>query len=117
MAKAKLPDGLRKVLSKPSKNPSQAEFLAEVVTQAGGPRQLGAIMWNEFNRDGASPMFKARFMDMILRAMREEDRKAPPKDLGEVTDSELEDIVNEIIKRREESERAKETGEDLRPAD
>jgi hypothetical protein len=108
MAKKSMPDSLRKVLAKQGKNPGQAEFIAEIILLAGGPRQLASHMWTEFIKDGASPMFKSRFMDLLLRAMREDDKKRPPAELGDLTDDELSDIVAESVARREEKERAKE---------
>ena len=104
MAKAHIPDGVKKLIKDRSKNPSQGEFLAEIIALAGGAKQLAVHLWGEYTREGASPMFKARFMDTVMRAMAAEDKKNRPQDLAELSDADIEEVIRGVMEKKQKED-------------
>jgi hypothetical protein len=74
--------------------PTQAEFVAELFELAGGPRSLAKYLWTEINKPDASPILKARTLELLLRNLKSIADKAKPPSPEDLTDEELESFIN-----------------------
>lgn len=94
---------VRKALDLKSLNrrlPTQSEFVEELVRLAGGPKQLAQVIWDEMQKPKTPPLLRARVIELILRALKAIDDEAKPPAPEDMTDEELEAVINDIVERR-----------------
>lgn len=90
---------VRERLMRDAAIPTAREFAAELIKIAGGPGRLARLIWAEFQAEGCPPLLKAKVVELFMRSLKDAARDNKPFDPSDLTDEELEEFLDERIKR------------------
>lgn len=80
--------------------PEPGLIAAEFIANAGGPKNFGRILWDEFNRSPAGSVARQRLLTMIMQfAKSATDSSHSADDLDELDTPELESVFLQLAQR------------------
>jgi hypothetical protein len=85
-----VPASVKEAIRGRLKDPQLSEVAAHFFAQAGGPRQVAKMLFDEFIAAKQGSVVRQRILDMILRVTRfANEKNAPRDDLGMLSEDDL----------------------------
>ncbi len=113
MKKAKkLPGSALAAIRGEISEPQLAELVAHFVHEAGGMKQLAAILWQVYTNPITSSIVRQRIIDLVLRSMKHVNDRATPRDeLGLASEEDLTREAQALLEKMADAEAETESGE------
>jgi hypothetical protein len=103
----KIPDAVKSTIRRVAKGedvgPQLGDLAAHFFDRAGGPKAVASLLYEEFREARKGSLIRQRILDMILRCVRFEEERTPPRPgLGTLEDAELDRQLERLLGDLEE---------------